>query len=224
MDQIYRDREEAGQKLCESLRHYEGRHDIVVAGLPRGGVPVAFPIARFLNAPLEVLVVRKLGVPLNPELAMGALAGTTVVRNEDVIRMLHIDEGTIERVLNEQRTAALLMEEHYREGRHAPSLEGKTVLLVDDGLATGASMRAAVLSAREQQARFVAVAVPVGAPDACDAIRSLADELICPLRPEFLDGVGAWYDDFSQTSDQEVRDLLRAAESFGSPPQERSTR
>lgn len=214
MDGVFSNRAEAGQLLAEKLVEYADRDDVVVLGLPRGGVPVAYEVARRLRAPLDVFSVRKLGVPGFEELAAGAIAsGGVRVLNEDVLRSLPRAEEIIE-VVTKRETAELeLREQRYRDGRPAPELRGRIVILVDDGLATGATMRAAVQALRQRRAAKIIVAVPVGPPDTCHEFQALADESICLQAPEFFQAVGQFYEDFSQTSDDEVRDLLaRAAE------------
>ena len=212
MERAFANRTEAGQLLAEKLGDYADRDDVIVLGLPRGGVPVAYEIAKRLHAPLDVFIVRKLGVPGFEELAAGAIAsGGVRVLNEDVMRAIpHADE-TIE-VVSARETAELeRREQMYREGHPAPDVQGRTVILVDDGLATGATMRAAVKALRQSGAAKIVVAVPVGPPDTCREIKQLADETICLSTPEFFQAVGQYYEDFSQTSDEEVRELLARA-------------
>ena len=217
MERAFANRTEAGQLLAEKLGDYADRDDVIVLGLPRGGVPVAYEIAKRLHAPLDVFIVRKLGVPGFEELAAGAIAsGGVRVLNEDVMRAIpHADE-TIE-VVSARETAELeRREQMYREGHPAPDVQGRTVILVDDGLATGATMRAAVKALRQSGAAKIVVAVPVGPPDTCREIKQLADETICLSTPEFFQAVGQYYEDFSQTSDDDVRELLaRGAEEQG---------
>src|SRR5436189_2456220 len=213
MERAFPDRAEAGRQLAEKLEKYTGRDDVIVLGLPRGGVPVAYEIAKRLHAPLDVFIVRKLGVPGFEELAAGAIAsGGVRVLNEDVMRAIpHADE-TIE-VVSARETAELeRREQMYREGHPAPDVQGRTVILVDDGLATGATMRAAVKALRQSGAAKIVVAVPVGPPDTCREIAQEADETICLSTPEFFQAVGQYYEDFSQTSDDDVRKLLTRAE------------
>src|SRR5213595_4221185 len=213
MERAFPNRAEAGRLLAEKLENYVDRSDVVVLGLPRGGVPVAYEVAQRLGAPLDVFVVRKLGVPGFEELAAGAIAsGGVRVLNEDVMRAIpHADE-TIEAV-TARETAELERREHeYRDGRLAPELRDRIVMLVDDGLATGATMRAAVKALRQSGAAKIVVAVPVGPPDTCREIAQEADETICLSTPEFFQAVGQYYEDFSQTSDDDVRKLLTRAE------------
>ncbi|MEJ2187003.1 MAG: phosphoribosyltransferase [Gemmatimonadota bacterium] len=204
----YRDRTEAGVKLASELNDYAGT-DAVVLGLARGGVPVAAEVARALGLPLDVMVVRKLGVPGREELAMGAIAsGGMRVLNSDVLDQLTISEEMLARTAVEEERELVRMERIYRQGRGAEKLEGRTVILVDDGLATGASMRAAVAAVREHGPSKIVVAVPVAARETCRRVGSLADDVLCVLTPEPFRAVGVWYDDFSETTDQDVRELL----------------
>jgi len=205
----YPDRRAAGQALAARLGHCARLPGAIVLALPRGGVPVAHEVARELGLPLDVFIVRKLGVPRHEELAMGAIAsGGVRVLNRQVIDDLGLTQDVIEAV-----TAAELAELHRRERlyrAHRPPLDlrGRTVILIDDGLATGSTMRAAVAAVREQAAARVIVAVPVAPPDTCDTLARQADEVICPLRPHDFEAVGRWYEDFAQTTDEEVRALL----------------
>jgi len=209
MERAFLDRAEAGRQLAESLHKYAGREDVIVLGLPRGGVPVAYEVAKQLRAPLDVFIVRKLGVPGFEELAAGAIAsGGVRVLNEDVMRAIpHADE-TIEAVTARETAELERRELIYREGRPPPEPRGRIVILVDDGLATGATMRAAVKALRQRGAARIVVAVPVGPPDTCRELQQEADETICLSTPEFFQAVGQYYEDFSQTSDQDVRELL----------------
>jgi len=208
----FQDRREAGQQLAAQLRHYACRPDVIVLGLARGGVPVASEVARALDVPLDVFVVRKLGVPGYEELAMGAIAsGGVRVLDPRVIQALHISDAAVARVTSEERRELERREDVYRDMRPSPDVEGRTVILVDDGLATGASMFAAVAALRQQKPAAIVVAVPVAAPEACAAMSEAADGCVCVLTPQNFRGVGAWYADFSQTTDAEVRALLEAA-------------
>src|SRR5213596_3936391 len=209
MEHAFPNRTEAGRLLAEKLVEYAGRADVIVLGLPRGGVPVAYEVAKRLHAPLHVFIVRKLGVPGFEELAAGAIAsGGVRVLNEDVIRAIPYADEAIEAVTAKE-TAELERREHiYREGRPAPELRDRIVILVDDGLATGATMRAAVKALRQRGVAKIVVAVPVGPPDTCREFEDEADETICASTPEFFQAVGQYYEDFSQTSDEEVRELL----------------
>lgn len=206
---MFCNRREAGERLAERLSDYAGRDDIIVLALPRGGVPVAYEVAESLAAPLDVFVVRKLGVPWHRELAMGALAsGGVRVLNDDVIRSLNISDDIIDEVTDAEAEELERREAAYRDNRSRFELRGKVVILVDDGLATGSTMRAAVAAVRRSEPARVVVAVPVSAVDTCQALRKEADEVVCMVTPEPFYGVGSWYDDFSQTSDEEVRELL----------------
>lgn len=210
---LFQDRSDAGRVLAERLDRLARHPDVIVLALPRGGVPVAFEIATRLDAPLDIFVVRKLGVPGQEELAMGALAtGGVQVINEEVARALNISREAIERVAERERTELERREQLYRGGRPAPSLSGRTVILVDDGLATGSTMRAAVQAVKQQQPERVIVAVPVAAASTCDQLRAEAGEVICVNMPDSFSAVGQWYMDFTQTSDAEVRELLNRAQ------------
>jgi putative phosphoribosyl transferase len=207
------DRTDAGRQLAGELTRFAGEKNLLVLALPRGGVPVAFEVAKSLGAPLDVFVVRKLGVPGQEELAMGAIAsGGVRVLNEDIIRSLGIFEDQIARVAANEQRELERREFVYRSGRTSPEIAGRTVILIDDGLATGATMRAAVLAVKAQKPRKLVVAVPTGAPDSCTLIKKMVDEAICLITPAPFGGVGAWYRDFSQTSDREVQQLLKEAE------------
>jgi putative phosphoribosyl transferase len=209
---IYRDRSDAGKKLATKLSAYKDRDDVLVLALPRGGVPVAFEVAQALDAPLDVFLVRKLGVPGHEELAMGAIAtGGVRVLNEEVVDYLQIPDRVIDSIaateLKELKRRAVA----YRGNRREPEVKGKTVILIDDGLATGSTIRAAAQALRQQQPARIVVAVPVSAPQTCDEYQIGVDEIICAATPEPFWGVGLWYHDFSQTTDEEVRDLLERA-------------
>lgn len=205
----FQNRAQAGALLARELKNRRTFGDVVVLGLARGGVPVALPVAETLNAPMDVFLVRKLGVPGQEELAMGAIAsGGIRVINEEIIRHLSIPEEDVARVAAREQEILEARERAYRGGRGAPDLRRKTVILVDDGLATGASMKAAILAVREQGAGRIVIGVPVGASSTCREMEQFADEVICVRAPSELGGVGAWYQDFEQTSDDEVRDCL----------------
>ncbi len=213
---IFQDRTDAGRQLAEKLLSYAGRDDVIVLALPRGGVPVAFEVAQRVRVPLDVFVVRKLGVPGHEELAMGAIAsGGVRVLNEDVLYVLPDAQSIVEMVTAIEREELKRRERDYRSNRPAPEVRGRTVILVDDGLATGATMRAAAAALRQQGAAKIIVAVPVGAPGTCHEIRSVADEVVCLQTPGSFMGVGQYYEDFSQTTDEEVRELLAASASKG---------
>ena len=205
----FADRREAGKELASRLRKYAGRDDTVVLALPRGVVPVAYEIAEALDAPLDIFVVRKLGMPGHPEYAMGAIAsGGIRVISDDVIRWYGISPAAIEAVAREELAELERREREYRRGRPVVDLRGRTAILVDDGLATGSTMRAAVQAVRVLEPARVVVAVPVGAPSTCDEFQEITDETVCARTPEPFSAVGLWYRDFSQTSDDEVRQLL----------------
>jgi putative phosphoribosyl transferase len=209
---IYRDRVEAGKRLAERLADYADRPDVLVLALPRGGVPVAFEVARALRVPLDIFLVRKLGVPGHEELAMGAIAtGGVRVLNEDVVSYLRVPGEVIDAVAADELRELERRERTYRGDRPAPDVAGKTVILVDDGLATGSTMRAAAAALRRQQPARIVVAVPVSAPQTCDEYRMGVDEIVCAVTPEPFHAVGQWYADFSQTTDEEVRELLARA-------------
>ena len=209
---------DAGRKLAAQLKGYADRSDVVVFGLPRGGVPVAHEVAVALHLPLDVFVVRKLGVPGHEELAMGAIAtGGVQVLNDDVVRMLNIPASVIDAVAERERNELQRRERIYRGDRPPTSVKGRTVILIDDGLATGSTMRAALAALRRQSPAKVVVAVPIGAAETCAAFQSEADETICAETPEPFYAVGVWYRDFSETTDEEVHDLLERAASGRKP-------
>jgi putative phosphoribosyl transferase len=205
----FTNRREAGQALARSLRAYTHDPNALVLALPRGGVPVGFEIARELDIPLDIFIVRKLGVPRYEELAMGAIAsGGARVLNDEVVSRLGISEQQIDAVAAREQLELERREREYRGEIPPLDVAGKTVILVDDGLATGSTMRAAIQALRQKNAGQIIVAVPVGAPDSCDRIAAEADRVICAVQPEDFQAVGAWYDDFSQTTDAEVCELL----------------
>ena len=209
---VFRDRAEAGRLLAAKLREYANRSDVVVLALPRGGVPVAFEVARALDAPLDVFVVRKLGVPGHEELAMGAIAsGGVRVLNQDVLRALGISRGVVDLVAEREQRELLRREREYRDGRAPVDIRNRTVILVDDGLATGSSMRVAAIALKQKGPAEIIAAVPVGAPETCAEFESEVDKVVCATTPRRFRAVGEWYRDFSQTSDEEVRDLLSEA-------------
>ena len=208
----FKDRSDAGKALAKQLSGYAGREDVIVLALPRGGVPVAFEVARAIKAPLDVFLVRKLGVPGHEELAMGAIAsGGVRVLNEDVVQYSNITKDAIEKVTAREQRELDRRERMYRGERVQPDLHGRTIILVDDGLATGATMRAAVKAVQACSPARVVVAVPTASPDTCKEFEKEADEVVCALTPQPFMAVGAWYEDFSQTTDEEVRALLDEA-------------
>ena len=212
MERAFPNRIEAGRLLADELEKYADRDDVIVLGLPRGGVPVANEVAKHLHAPLDVFIVRKLGVPGFEELAAGAIAsGGVRVLNEDVMRAIPHADQAIEAVTTRETAELARREQTYREGRPAPDLRDRIVILVDDGLATGATMRAAVKALRQRGVAKIVVAVPVGPPDTCHEIEEQADETVCLSMPEFFQAVGQYYEDFSQTTDEDVRQLLTSA-------------
>ncbi len=208
----FRDRVDAGRVLARKLERYRGRPDLLVLALPRGGVPVAFEVARELGAPLDVFVVRKLGMPGHEEYAIGAIAsGGVRIINEEAITAFGVTDGEIEAVTAAESIELERRERRYRDGRPAPRIAGRTVILVDDGLATGSTMRAAVEALREEGPARLVVAVPTAAPETCQEIGRLVDDMVCAMTPEPFYAVGLWYDDFGQTTDEEVHDLLALA-------------
>jgi predicted phosphoribosyltransferase len=211
----FHDRSDAGRRLASELRSYEDRPEVIVLALPRGGVPVGFEVTSALHVPLDVFVVRKLGLPWREELAMGAIAtsssGTVRVLDDDLIRAARVTEAQLERVTANERAELERREHLYRGDRPFPDIAGKTVILVDDGLATGATMRAAVAALRQESPGRIVVAVPVAALETCNAFRDIADETICAETPEPFTAVGQWYENFSPTTDEEVHELLERA-------------
>jgi len=221
-DRLFHDRRDAGRTLASLLSAYSDRPDVLVLALPRGGVPVGFEIAQALHAPLDVFVVRKLGVPGQEELAMGAIAsGGVRVISPNVVRMLDIRPSDIETVARAEQQELQRRERLYRDDLPPPEIRGRTVVLVDDGLATGATMLAAVRALRPMQPQRIVVAVPTAAPATCEELRSEADAVVCARTPASFRAVGEWYEDFSQTSDEEVNELLERAR-HGAAPQPRS--
>jgi putative phosphoribosyl transferase len=206
----FSDRREAGVALASKLRHYSGRNDVVVLALPRGGVPVAFEVAESLDAPLDIFLVRKLGMPGHPEYAMGAIAsGGVRVVSEDIVRAYGIPQSAMDTIARQEQQELERREREYRRGAALTDLGGRVVILVDDGLATGSTMRAAVEAVRQLGPARVVVAVPVGAPSTCQEFADVTDETVCARTPEPFSAVGQWYLDFSQTTDEEVQTLLR---------------
>jgi predicted phosphoribosyltransferase len=213
MNAEFANRREAGWRLASQLDQYTSRPDVVVLALPREGVPVGYEVAKTLNVPLDVFVVRKLGVPGHEELAMGAIAsGGTRVINKDVIDILKIPESVIDAVASREERELKRREHLYRAGQPQIQVEGKAVILVDDGIATGATVRAAIAALRQLQAGWIIVAAPVIALDTFNVLRGHADDIVAVIAPEDFGGVGRWYEDFSQTTDEEVRDLLQDAD------------
>ena len=215
----FRNRVDAGRRLAAALSRYARRADVVVLALPRGGVPIAFEVARALDAPLDVFVVRKLGVPGHEELAMGAIAsGGARVVDAGLVRELRITERDIQGVADAEQRELERRERRYRGDRPLPDIAGRTAIVVDDGLATGASMRVAVAALRQEHPARIVVAVPIAPPETCDALRRDADEVVCALTPEPFYAVSLWYEDFSETTDDEVHDLLEQARHELAPP------
>jgi predicted phosphoribosyltransferase len=208
----FADRHAAGAALAERLKEFAARHDVVVLALPRGGVPVAYEVARALNAPLDVFVVRKLGVPGHEELAMGAIAsGDVRVLNQEVLAWYRLSDADVDAVARHEKAELARRERLYRGGRPLVPIDGRVVILIDDGLATGSTMRAAVEAVRRLNPSRIIVAVPVGAQDTCDQLRQIADDAICLMTPASFSAVGQWYLDFSQTTDDDVSRLLAGA-------------
>jgi putative phosphoribosyl transferase len=209
---IFKNRTDAGQKLAARLTRYANRGDVLVLALPRGGVPVAYEVAKELKAPLDIFLVRKVGVPGYEELAMGAIAeGGVRVVNEELVNYLGIPDDVIEGIAAVEQRELERRARAYRDGRPPPDAKDRIVILIDDGLATGSTMRAAAAALRPQKPKRIVVAVPVSSPETCDEFRSEVDEIVCAVTPQHFQGVGRWYEDFSQTSDEEVRELLKKA-------------
>lgn len=209
---LFRDRRDAGKQLAKKLTEYAGRKDVIVLALPRGGVPVAYEVALALHVPLDIFIVRKLGWPGHEEMAIGAIAsGGVKVLNDDIVRYLNIPEALIDAVARRELQEMERRERAYRENRPAFQLKDRTVIIVDDGLATGASMRAAVFGVRNQSPAKIVIAVPTSAMETCEALEHEVDRIICATTPEPFYGVSRWYEDFSQTTDEEVRTLLQDA-------------
>jgi putative phosphoribosyl transferase len=212
MSAHYRNRADAGRRLAEELGAYANRQDAIVLGLPRGGVPVAYEVAQALHLPLDVFVVRKLGLPWHEELAMGAIAsGGVRLLNQDVVDAYDVSQLEVEQVTRREQQELERRERQYRGTRKFPDVAGKTVILIDDGLATGASMRVAVEALRLERPARIVVGVPVAAAETCSAFREIADEIVCAVQPAPFYAVGLWYEDFSPTSDEEVHALLDRA-------------
>jgi putative phosphoribosyl transferase len=218
MDERFQNRTEAGRRLAAALVRYAGRNDVLVLGLPRGGVPVAFEIANALDAPLDVFIVRKLGLPGHEEFGIGAIAsGGMRIVDESVLRAYGVDADTLDQITARELRELGRREQLYRDGRPFPTIENRIVILVDDGLATGSTMRAAVAALREKRPREIVVAVPVGARETCAAMAALADEIVCLETPDPFYAVGLWYMNFEQTEDDEVHDLLERAAAKTAP-------
>ena len=213
MTKIFRNRSEAGKLLAQSLSAYANSSEVLVLGLPRGGVPVAFEVAKALQVPLDICLVRKLGVPGYKELAMGAIAsGDVIFINEDVVQSLGISQEAIERVIATEGRELKRRERVYRSGQPALNVQGKTIILIDDGIATGSTIRAALATLRQQQPQKIVLAIPVAPLEACHSFKAEVDELVCLLAPEWLRAIGLWYKNFAQTTDEQVRQLLASKE------------
>mgnify|MGYP002624174160 CR=1 FL=1 len=209
---VFRNREEAGRELAGLLEPYKDREDVLVLALPRGGVPVGYEVACALKAPMDICLVRKLGTPGHEELAMGAIAsGGVQVINQEVVTPFGIPAPVIQEVARREGEELARLERAYRGDRPAPEIRGRTVILVDDGIATGSTMRAALQALRAQKPAKIIVAVPTAPPSSCREMRDLADEVVAVMRPEPFNAVGQWYEDFNQTTDDEVRELLEDA-------------
>ncbi len=212
MNRPFTDRAEAGKVLADKLAAYTGRDDVIVLALPRGGVPVAYEVASKLGVKLDIFLVRKLGAPCHEELAMGAIAsGDVVVMNDEVVKAMKISEDEVAARIAEERLELSRREAAYRDDRPPLEVQGRTLILIDDGLATGSTMRAAVTALRRKNPARIVVAVPIGAVATCSEFQAIADEVICAVTPEPFRAVGMWYKDFAQTSDEEVSDLLARA-------------
>ncbi len=208
----FRNRRKAGEQLAPMLESYRNEENLLILALPRGGVPVAYEVAEHLNAPLRLFVVRKLGVPDQPELAFGAIAsGGARVYNQRVVSALGLSEKDIEPVVNREMAELARREQHYRGDSPPPDIAGRTVIVVDDGVATGATMRVAVQALRQEKAKRIVVAVPTAASDTVEALQQEADDVVAVMTPDNFSAVGVWYDDFTQTTDEEVMALLEAA-------------
>lgn len=220
---LFKDRTAAGQRLAEELAVYANRPDVIVLALPRGGVPVAFEVAKFLHVPLDVFLVRKLGVPGQEELAMGAIAsGGVRVLNEDIVSALNLSEAVLDEVAAAEQRELERRERAYRDHLPPPDVRDRLVILVDDGVATGATMRAAITSLRQLHPAKIIVAVPVASPDICAEISQQADTTVCAAMPSPFRSVGYWYDNFGQTTDAEVCQLLKRSQSLSSLCEARS--
>jgi len=215
----FRDRQDAGIILARYLNNYANQSNVIVLALPRGGVPVGYEIALALSVPLDIFIVRKLGIPGHEEVAMGAIAsGDTVIFNETLINSLHLNQSSIDSILQSEQQELMRRERLYRGNRAFPALSGKTVILVDDGMATGASMQAAVAALRKHEPASIIIAIPVAAPQTCEEIAKLVDRIVCPMKPINFYAVGLWYESFSQVSDDEVIALLEKSNSTRKMP------
>ncbi|HLP90308.1 MAG TPA: phosphoribosyltransferase [Nostocaceae cyanobacterium] len=215
---LFKDRKMAGQYLAAELLNYAHDPDVLVLGLPRGGIPVAFEVARAINAPLDVIVVRKLGLPEQPELAIGAIAsGGVRIINQQIVREAAVSENAIARIALQEERELERREVEYRDERPFPDVHGKTVILVDDGIATGATMWAAVAALKQRQAAKIVIAVPVAASETYQNLTSVVDEIVCLAQPEPFYSVGLWYEEFPQTTDEEVRQVLNIATNYDQP-------
>lgn len=212
MTMRFQNRTEAGQLLAEKLAAYANRPDVLVLGLPRGGVPVAFEVAKALNVPLDICLVRKLGVPEQPELAMGAIAtGGVMVLNDNAIQWQGISKEAIDTVAATEQQELERRDRIYRGDRPIPDVSQRTIILIDDGIATGSTLRAAIATLRQQQAECIVVAVPVAPSSTCNELKAEVDKVVCLITPESLCSISLWYEDFSQTTDEEVCNLLAQA-------------
>lgn len=206
----YTNRTQAGDYLASFLTEHRQKKEVLVLALPRGGVPVAYEIAAKLQVSLDVLIVRKLGVPSHAELAMGAISSEgTVIFNEEIIQSLHISAEAVDQVLQKEQEELKRRESRYRDNRPVPDIKNKTIILVDDGIATGATMKTAIAALRLKQPKNIIIAVPVAARETCEELANLVEAIICPLQPDHFYAVGAWYEQFTQTTDEEVIDLLK---------------
>lgn len=210
MDSLFVDRTDAGKQLANALKSYSGQSDIIILALPRGGVPVAYPIAKALKSPLDVFLVRKLGVPRQEELAMGAIASNNVmILNDEIINQLGISQSQIDEVIKKEKSVLEERQNKYTGDRAPIEIENKTVILVDDGIATGSTIRAAIKAIKKLNCKKIVVAVPVAPPDTIEKIRDEVDEMICLKMPYPFFAIGGWYENFGQTSDEEVITLLQ---------------
>lgn len=216
MERRFKDRVEAGRELAKALNAHKGEKDFLILALPRGGVPVAYEVARALEVPLDVYIVRKLGVPGHEELAMGAIAsGGQVVMNEELKGLINVNPEVLQAIINREKATIAAREKSYHLGSKPREIEGKTIVLIDDGLATGSTMQVAIQAIREKNPKRIIVAVPLAPRDTCQSIGAMVDEIICLRQPSPFHAVGLWYEYFDQTSDEEVADLLAMANNLG---------